>query len=310
MKRLDTEALRADLAAVQGLLSHRDEDSDPVGWLQFSRRKSALEKKLLETQASAAPASVALYFGGRPVAGSVGISARFGSNAVEMFQDLVSTRLASSSGVLGDAGPIPLRDHSNLMITEIARGSFGFVLQAADDVQNDGAGALSLEKTIDEVCALIQNAADADEQKFSEAYADESPRVVNHVTKLFRLLDDAGATLRIVDDQRDFSLQRRDIELARARVDTLEVDVQKIDVEGRLYVLPSSRKFDLYTGRPEGPFSGLIAPELFQRLLAGGTAELDRVIGSVRKFTIEVRSVHSKRSSPRNTYTLRDLRDL
>ena len=311
MKRLELEALKADLAAVRGLLERRDANSDPVGWMQFSQRRDELEKKLSEVETtSARQSSVALYFGGRPVSGSSGISARFGSSAIEMFQDLVSTRLASSNGILSEAGPIPHRERSALLITEIARGSFGFVLEAADEIGSDTTDAFSLEKTLDDVCALIQSAADTDEQKFSEAYADQNSRVVNHMTRFLRLLDESGATLRIVDDHRDFSFQRRDIELARARIDTLEVNVQTFEVEGRIYVLPSSRRFDLFSSGQMQPFSGVIAPALFERLSSDEKDGLDQVIGTLRKFVIELRSVHSKRSSPRVTYTLKDLRPL
>ena len=309
MRKLEIESLKADLAAVEGLLAQRDRNADPIGWMQFSYRRDDLRQKLEGVEASPAPASVALYFGGRPVAGSAGISARFGTNAVEAFQDLGSTRLASSSGVLSDAGPIPFRDYSELMITNVARGSFGFVLEAvesrpsADDV-------FPLEKTIDEVCSLIQIAADQDEQKFSEAFSNETTRVVNHVTKFLRILDESGATLRVVDDQRDFSLQRRDIELARSRVDTLDIQTSSVVVEGRLYILPSSRRFDLYAGRPEGPYSGIIAPDLFKQLASDGTDGLDRVLKRVMRFTLDERSIESKRTSLRKTYTLRKIEEL
>jgi len=68
VKRLELEALKADLAAVEELLSGRSRAEDPSGWLQYSQRKSELEKEIHTLgEVNSAAAEVALFFGGRPV---------------------------------------------------------------------------------------------------------------------------------------------------------------------------------------------------------------------------------------------------
>ena len=41
MRRLEFEALRADLAAVEALLKQRSEIEDPIGWFQFNAQGRA-----------------------------------------------------------------------------------------------------------------------------------------------------------------------------------------------------------------------------------------------------------------------------
>lgn len=135
LKKLEVDALKADLAALTALLAARTEDDDPVGWLQLSSRKADLEREL--TQIEATPetrAAVALFFGGRPVLGSKGIAANFAGKAIDRYQDLLAKRYASlESGPLGDRGPVPLHPNAQMLITEVARGSFGFMLEEASE---------------------------------------------------------------------------------------------------------------------------------------------------------------------------------
>lgn len=139
MLRLEFDALKADLAALSGLLEQRSADEDPIGHLQLTARKSELESELARLQQEhERRASVALYFGGRPVVGSRGILANFGGKMLEIYQDLVSKRFAASelTEPLSARGAIPLRNNTQLLVTEVARGFFGFVLtQPSTDQQ-------------------------------------------------------------------------------------------------------------------------------------------------------------------------------
>ena len=77
-RRLELQALEAELAAVTDLLSQASETGDPVGVQQYAQRRSEIESGIESLRgASTHQASVALYFGGKPVYGSRGISAEF-----------------------------------------------------------------------------------------------------------------------------------------------------------------------------------------------------------------------------------------
>src|SRR3546814_1766072 len=93
LKRLELDATKADLAAVEALLNARSPDEDPVGYMQFSRRLEDLNRRLREIEAAPSTrAGVGLFFGGRPVVGSYGIQAELGAKAVAEFQTLGSNR--------------------------------------------------------------------------------------------------------------------------------------------------------------------------------------------------------------------------
>ena len=108
LKRLERDAIKADLAAVEALLKGRTQDEDPVGFFQFSRRIEELNHRLSDLDlAPTANSEVALFFGGKPVVGSHGIQADFGAAAIADFQNLVSSAFAAVGGTLGARGPVP-----------------------------------------------------------------------------------------------------------------------------------------------------------------------------------------------------------
>src|SRR5829696_4299892 len=101
LSKLEVDAAQADLAAVESLLGQHSRQADPVGWLQFSKRREALQRQISELQTKVSTgASVALFFGRLPVLGSRGIKADFGTKAVEQFQDVVTKRFADHQGPL------------------------------------------------------------------------------------------------------------------------------------------------------------------------------------------------------------------
>ena len=133
LKRLERDATKADLAAVELLLSARTPEEDPIGHMQFSRRLDDLTRRLQEIEEAPSTAvEVGLFFGGRPVVGSYGILAEFGAKALAEFQTLVSSAFAAQEGALGSRGPVPQRDRTQLLLTDVARGSFGFILNQAE----------------------------------------------------------------------------------------------------------------------------------------------------------------------------------
>jgi hypothetical protein len=50
LKKLQIDALNADLATVDALLASRSEDDDPVGWLQLKVRREEIEHEIQSLQ--------------------------------------------------------------------------------------------------------------------------------------------------------------------------------------------------------------------------------------------------------------------
>ena len=299
MAKLERDHLEADLATVRSLLNGRNREMDPIGWAHFTARADELERRLsalrdeLETTAS-----VALFFGGRPVVGSRGIQADFGGKALEEFQHAISTQLAALQGAVGTRGPIPHRARGQMLITDIARGSLGFVLEEAQP--EGGLVDTQLKLAVDGIVDLIHRISSPDEEAFEVVTESVDNRVLGSVRSFLKLMDEAGATLRIVEGERDFSLQRDAIEIARRRVDELEIYEESITESGILYLLPDSRRFELH--RADGSvLRGMLSSEVSDYLLPNGRP-LPGIIGSLVTIGLARRSITSRGREPRFSY--------
>jgi hypothetical protein len=307
LKRLERDAAKADLAAVEALLNARTRENDPVGFMQFSRRVEDLTRRLREIEeAPSTSAEVGLFFGGLPVVGSHGIKAEFGASAIAAFQTLVSSAFAATEGALGARGPVPQRDRSQLMLTDVARGSFGFILQDSDDQQLFDS---TLKEAISRSVDLVVRVASPDQETFESIAEDVDSRVFASLRSFFKVLDDAGATMRIVEDRREFALHREEVGFARERTEQVTLAEEEGEFVGALYVLPVSRRFELHpTGGGEA-LNGRIAPDCLARLTAGGTEVLPGIVGTVRTVRLRVREIRTRGAEPRKSYTLLSLTD-
>jgi hypothetical protein len=303
LKRLERDAIVADLAAVTSILSKRTRAEDPVGFMQFTRRKARLEQQLAELgQVEPTSAGVALFFGGRPVIGSHGVQVDFGAKALSQFQGIVSSKFASLEGRIGARGPIPQREHTQLIIADVARGSFGFVLQEAS-TENQLLDT-PLKSVLTDAVDLIHRVASPDEETFDEAIAATDTRVLTALGDFFRTLDDAGAVVRVVEESREFTLPRDSVQLARSRTDALQFQESEIAERGSLYVLPESRRFELHPVGGGDNIRGAIDPGCLAWLTGGGDEVRSGIIGTVRAVRLRVREVTARGRPPKRSYTL------
>lgn len=89
MIKLERDDVTAQLAAVNRILETMP-GNDYLGRIGFEARRDDLAKQLEELQHEENRAQIAVYFGGKPVVGSLGIEAEFGSQVVGSLQDLLS----------------------------------------------------------------------------------------------------------------------------------------------------------------------------------------------------------------------------
>ncbi len=306
LKKLQLDGLRADLAAVEALLAARSEAEDPVGWLQLSIRREEIEEEILASQAiEEVHASVGLFFGGRPVVGSKGIRADFAGLMVAQFQDLVSKRLATlESGPLASRGPVPLREKAQLMITDVARGSFGFVLE--EEPSSDALTNTPLQIVVEEMSELIYRLSLPEDEIFESISETLDERLLLSVRRFFQLLDDAGATLRIVQGDKSLPMGADAIHLARSRSEALQI-VQREDerLEGVLYLLPATRRFELHAvGGGDEVVKGSVTPECLETLVGGAGGQAADAVGQRWQVEVRVREVQQRNRKPQINYTL------
>jgi hypothetical protein len=284
-------------------------DNDPIGKLSFEGRLASLDEEILRVNASHEKAgSVALLFSGEPVFGSRSIDAAFATSVVKSFQELVTKQISSTEfGVLGARGPMRERTASALSIKELVRGSLGFILE--ENGQNGHLTDTPVKKAIDEITVVIEQASAERSNDFETTIESLDPRLLVTLREFFKVLDDNRATVRIVEDERDSSLDSNAIKRGRVRVETTEVK----DIEGEVVIgellglLPDSRRFEMkLTGSGE-VIRGTVVAELANNWLTLIEKPDERLVGEVWRTKMKIREVTERNRPTRRHYLLQAL---
>ena len=304
LKRLELQSLRADIASVERLLQGRTPDNDPLGFMQLSKRREALEEKLTTVNATVQnKAAIALFFAGGPVVGSRGIDATFAGKTVSLFQDLVTKQFAMEEvGALGTRGPVAMQTNSDLLVTNVVRGSVGLLLEEAD--QNDVLTETQLKVVVDHVVDTVSAAASPAGEAFERALEGMAPRFLASLGEFFELMDERQALLKLVESEREIDLNSEAIRRGRDRARAAHIDENEHDeFIGRVFILPDSRRFELRIIDGEPPITGGIAREFakrdLERLLADGNA-----IGERWRVRMRTRTLTRPTRAPKITHTL------
>lgn len=249
-KKLSIDSLSSEITTVSELLNSAKSSNDIVGELQLEHRLKLLTEqlsKLKENTFNDNSASVALFFGGKPVLGSKGIAAEFAGLALEQFQNLISKTFATCEvGELGERGRIPFKSQSELMVTGLARGSFGFVLDEMSDQTEIEASELS--NVIDKATHLIRDTAAQDDAVFENMVEELDPRTLIALRDFFANLDTSEATLRVVEKDTDIILDTPAIHRGKIRTEATSIEEQTTEIAGTLVgFLPEHRKFEIRT---------------------------------------------------------------
>jgi len=304
--KLRKEEVLAERATVQSLLAEALEVGDVLGASQFQTILDKLNSELgVLAHFQERNASVALFFGGPKVVGSMGIDAEFAGQALDRFQDLVSKTFARREvGSLGARGPVPTRHDSSLMVTAVTRGSFGFVLEEVGDQQE--AIRTQLSEVVENVADLIENITNIEEQIFIDAAAEMDMRLLTSTRGFFKTLDTAKATLRIVEGEREITLSRADIERGRERTEALEVEEHdSVPLTGMLLgLLPVHRRFEFVLEGSGENISGKVASDASRSIgdqLLGG---MFNPLGRMWIAEFNIRDVLRRGRPPMRYYTL------
>lgn len=245
IRKLEVEHLTAQLAAVDALLASAPQ-TDYVGRIGLESRRDEIRANLERLgQLDDRQARVALSFGGRPVVGSAGIQASFVSSAIGTFQEIITrTWGVEHGGAVAARGPIRDEHHSQLHVTEVMHGSFGFLLEELD-AQGEPLFPSALKQAADTVADLIGSFADANEARFTATINEINPRVFISLKKFFNTVYQDQAVFRLVEGDRDEQFDQEAIARAWQRAENSRVDEEQIRVEGRLLgLIPIGRRFE------------------------------------------------------------------
>jgi hypothetical protein len=302
-KKLERDFVRADLAAVTNLLSRLGEE-DVMTRMGLESRQEELRSTIaqLENLPEEEAASAALFFGGAPVVGTRGIESAFATEAIGKFQELVSKVLADEAGGLATRGVVPHRQVSTLHITQIVRGSFGFLLEEVQPAE--GAVPASLKTAVDETTRILDAFGASDEEQFQSAAEGLDNRILATTREFFGLMNQRGATFRLVagDNDRTFSAQR--VTLAAERASTTNLEESEESAYGRLIgTLPDSHIFE-FVLRSGQVVKGKVQKTLTRDQLLTFNRTLVDVDANIRW---RVKRVRRSEEVVRESYTMVDL---
>ncbi|MBP2304606.1 hypothetical protein GBZ48_17785 [Azospirillum melinis] len=303
-KRLELEALRADLAAVESIIANLDAE-DFVAKLSFEARRDELlhEIKKIDHRADTL-ASVAIFFQGKPVLGSRAIDAEFASNAVAMYQDIVSKKLAvKETGGLAQRGPIPVRNASKLNIVDIVHGSFGFVLEE-DDENGVPLFNSSLRDVVSEAGTVVEKFSSNNDEDFSRELEEIDQRLFSSVKKFYRHLHDNEASIRLVENDSERKIDKYGVERAYRRVMEADVSEDVVQIDGVLLgVTPISRRFDMRRIDVKDVITGKVGP-LFSLEYLRRIEKDEQFIGRMWRATLNRKTVVRPGGRETHSYTL------
>jgi hypothetical protein len=304
LRRLEIQSIMADLAAVNSLLQARTEADDPIGYAQFLSRKEELQKQLTEVQQQETKtAALGLFFSGKPVLGSKGILAEFAGKAVTAFQEVIARHLAARETALGRRGPVPFKTDSDLMITDVAHGSFGLVLEEA--TLHETLTETPLNVVVEEVVKLLENVTALEEATFERAAETLDPRELKPLADFFTLLDEGGASMRLVEHDRESLFDEEGIRRGRARTEAAKIEESESDeISGKLWLFPVARRFELERSDTGETIHGVVAPEFSRAHLEDVGRGPSAVVGKTWRTRMRIRELRRPRRAPKYSYTL------
>lgn len=221
-KPLALRDLRKELAFVEESLAAHPDQYDTVR-LMWSNRRDALEQEIAQTdREEARQAEVALMFEGAPVIGSREIRLDFAAKALDNYQLLVASVASENAGSEpGTRGPLPRSLTSKLFVTDMLRGSVGFLIQEASSEQTEMLPS-AIKSAVDKTTTLLEDLSAPSDDKFEAAIHALSPRTISAVKKFAKLLHDAGAETRIVDTTHELALDHERTAILNAHFSQLD----------------------------------------------------------------------------------------
>jgi hypothetical protein len=227
-------------------------------------RKKVVEEMLAAQSKQSRPLTAVLTFRGRPVVGSHGIFAEFGSSATNAFTEAVVTVGAALLSPLAPTGPLPNRDQCQLLITNTAIGSFGFELEEHRPGHLPFEEQTTASRALEITCGLLKSSAQGTDDDLAEFVTDINPRSVDAVRNFVEILarNEAVCTLRAGKASfgfHDVAEVRRSMErLSRDNVHETETHLFG-EFQG---VLPKARTFEFKVAANDEIVRGKVSMEI------------------------------------------------
>lgn len=225
--------LEAELGQIHALMAEIPEDQF-LERMGLESRAAEVEELLqsIAAQESIRRARVTLLFGGYPVSGTTGIDARFATDVLRRYQDLVSKTYATHlPRGLQSYGPVPAEQSTHLHITGVARGSFGFHLEEMSPPTLLPAEGSALADAVDHTNKVIAAACESDEA-FADAMEEVGTRVFAALKEFFDVIYSNRATFKMQSTSLSASFDADRLRLALERAGSEQSEQQDHPVFG------------------------------------------------------------------------------
>jgi hypothetical protein len=301
LRKLERNRTRADLASVNAILDQLTDEDVMTRLSLESRRDELLQSIAALEEVEERAASAALFFGGRPVAGARGVESEFGGNAISKFQDLVAKLLAEEGGSLGQRGVVPNKAAATLYVTNVVRGSFGFLFEQIEPQQE--LVDTALKTAVEKASQVLNVLAKPDEEEFRKGVETVDQRVLATVGEFFGLMRQNGATLRLVAGEVDTSFGADDVARAAERATSTAIEDTEETFEGELGgVLPDAHQFEF---RAIAPRDTVLRGRVERTISATELTNFNRaLVGVSAKARLRVRRVRQHGQVVRESFTL------
>ena len=227
-------------------------------------RIRTINRLLADERRVSPPLKAVLTFRGRPVVGSHGVLADFASRATTAFADAVVTVAASLHGPLASTGPVPNRDQCQLLITNIAVGSFGFEFEEHRPDQLPFEDNTPASHALKLTCALLEQSAEGSDDELSECISEVSRRAIDAIRRFVEVLgaNDALCTLE-VGQQRFRFLDAGQVQRSLERLSHDNVQETQVKLQGEFQgVLPKGRTFEFKLASTDEVVRGTVGREV------------------------------------------------
>lgn len=231
----------------------------------LSARLQDIEHRISEANAEAKePARVRITFNGRPVVGSYGIFADFGTKIIGAFNEAVASVAASLSGGLAAKGPIPNREQHQLLITNTALGSFGFELEEYRTGQFTIDEKTTLDLAIERTQSLLQGTINADDELLADTASELDQRALDKVRNFINTLAENEAICALEYRNQVF----RFTDVAQVRQSLERISKENIREDEQLLkgefqgVLPNRRTFEFKIFGSDQIIVGKVIPSI------------------------------------------------
>jgi hypothetical protein len=299
MIRQDFVQLLGERTALQRMIESTPID-DVLDRGSLTARLEEIEHRITEAKVDERePARARITFNGRPVVGSYGIFADFGTKIIGAFNEAVTSVAASLSGGLAAKGPIPNREQHQLLITNTALGSFGFELEEYRTGQLPIDEKTTLDLAIERTQSLLQGSIDTDDELLADTASELDQRALDKVRAFISTLAENEAVCALqyrnqVFRFTDVGQVRRSLE--RISKDNLHEDEQLLKGEFQ-GVLPKRRTFEFKITGTDQVIVGKVTPAI----------EDADLINKHLHQQVEIRTMVTRVGDGRPRYLLLDL---